>query len=253
MKINCVWEHNGNDTLLYAEDDIGAYTRGESLAIAIDKMPVEMISYMTWAGKDFPPCIEIAIAEEKSSDLTIKDADSDILFESEKAPLTQEEYQALKSLALKSAKDFLTLYASVPDKSISVSPERKTFYGQVPRSAHEMYEHTKSVNAYYFAEINIDADNNGTYTSAANAALKHLKQLPIIFKTPFLQEATENCCRFAKCCAVLSGTTAFMLRRCIVCRKSCLARNALQTRSASEFVTIHVISELTSPVRTDAY
>lgn len=178
MKINCVWEHNGNDTLLYAEDDIGAYTRGESLAIAIDKMPGEMISYMTWAGKDIPPCIEIAIAEEKSSDLTIKDADSDVLFESEKAPLTQEEYQALKSLALKSAKDFLTLYASVPDKSISVSPERKTFYGRVPRSAHEMYEHTKSVNAYYFAEINVDADNNGTIYECRKRGFEALEATP---------------------------------------------------------------------------
>lgn len=38
---------------------------------------------------------------------------------------------------------------------------RKTFYGQVPRSADEMYEHTKNVNEYYFAEIEVDADNNG--------------------------------------------------------------------------------------------
>ena len=34
MIINCVWEHNGSDTLLYAANFIGAYTRGESLEIA---------------------------------------------------------------------------------------------------------------------------------------------------------------------------------------------------------------------------
>lgn len=48
MTINCVWEHNGKDTLLYAVDYIGAYTRGESLEIAKAKMPQEIISYCKW-------------------------------------------------------------------------------------------------------------------------------------------------------------------------------------------------------------
>ena len=38
MKIRCVWEHNGDDTLLYAVDFVGAYTRGESLEKAIAKI-----------------------------------------------------------------------------------------------------------------------------------------------------------------------------------------------------------------------
>ena len=161
MIINCVWEHNGNDTLLYAIDFIGAYTRGESLEIAKAKMPGEIVSYLKWLGEDTPDNIEIVIAVEKASDLAIKDADSDVLFESEKAPLTVKEYEMLKALALKSAKDFLTLYESIPDKSATASLARKTFYGQVPRTADEMYEHTKNVNEYYFAEIEIDADNCG--------------------------------------------------------------------------------------------
>ena len=161
MTINCVWEHNGNDTLLYAIDYIGAYARGESLEIAKAKMPGEIISYLKWLGEDASENIEIIIIQEKDSDLAIKDADSDVLFESEKAPLTTDEYEKLKALALKSAKDFLTLYESIPDKSATTIAERKTFYGQVPRSADEMYEHTKNVNEYYFTEINVDADNNG--------------------------------------------------------------------------------------------
>ena len=161
MTINCVWEHNGNDTLLYAVDYIGAYTRGENLEVAKAKMPQEIISYLKWYGKEVTDSIEIVIAQEKDSELNIKDADSDVLFESEKEPLTKDEYKNLKALALKSAKDFLSLYKSIPDKSVTAAPLRKTFYGQVPRSADEMYEHTKSVNEYYFAEIEVDADNNG--------------------------------------------------------------------------------------------
>ena len=161
MDISCVWEHNGNDTLLYAVDYIGAYTRGENLDVAVKKMPGEITKYLKWIGEEPIENIEIEIAEEKSSDLNINDADSDVIFISETKPLGKGEYEKLKALALKSAKDFLALYESIPDKRATAVPERKTFYGNVPRSAYEMYEHTKNVNEYYFSEIDVDADNNG--------------------------------------------------------------------------------------------
>ena len=184
MTINCVWEHNGNDTLLYAVDYIGAYTRGESLEIAKAKMPGEIISYLKWLGVGTSDNIEVVIAQEKASDLAIKDADSDVLFESEKAPLTADEYEKLKALALKSAKDFLALYDSIPDKSATAIAERKTFYGQVPRTADEMYEHTKNVNEYYFAEIDVDADNGGTIYECRKRGFEALEVKP-----DFLQNA----------------------------------------------------------------
>ena len=43
-----VWEHNGNDTLLYSVDCVGAYTRGESLDVAISKVKAEMEAYSLW-------------------------------------------------------------------------------------------------------------------------------------------------------------------------------------------------------------
>ena len=178
MTINCVWEHNGNDTLLYASDYIGAYTRGESLEFAKAKMPGEILSYLKWLGEDVTDSIEIIITQEKDSDLAIKDADSDVLFESEKAPLTTDEYEKLKALALKSAKDFLALYESIPDKSATAISERKTFYGNVPRSADEMYEHTKSVNEYYFAEIDVDADNSGNIYECRKRGFEILETKP---------------------------------------------------------------------------
>ena len=178
MTINCVWEHNGNDTLLYAIDFIGAYTRGESLEIAKAKMPVEICSYLKWSGEDISENMEVVIVQEKDSELAIKDADSDVLFESEKAPLTAEEYKKLKALALKSAKDFLALYESIPDKSATAITERKTFYGQVPRTADEMYEHTKNVNEYYFGEIEVDADNSGSIYECRKLGFEALEAKP---------------------------------------------------------------------------
>ncbi|MBE5766501.1 MAG: hypothetical protein E7335_04980 [Clostridiales bacterium] len=159
--IRCIWEHNGEDTLLYAADFVGAYTRGETQEAAKAKMPDEIRSYCKWSETDIPYGFDIEIVQEKESELHICDADSDVLFEAEKAALTEFGYEQLKHLALKSAEDFLQLYNSIPDKNAVASQKRKTFYGDVPRSASEMYEHTKNVNAYYFAEIEVDADNNG--------------------------------------------------------------------------------------------
>lgn len=50
MKIECIWEHNGGDGLLYAKNCIGAFTRGASLEEAVRKMPDEIRSYYAWLG-----------------------------------------------------------------------------------------------------------------------------------------------------------------------------------------------------------
>ncbi len=46
MKIKCVWEHNGDDSILYAENFIGAFTRGSSRDAAAQKMPSEICIIM---------------------------------------------------------------------------------------------------------------------------------------------------------------------------------------------------------------
>ena len=178
MKIECVWEHNGEDTLLYAGSLPGAYTRGESLETALRKMDREAISYLRWTGAPDPERIAVEIVQERVSSLEIRDADSDVLFESEKAPLRLEAYAQLKALALKSAEDFLALYEAVPDKTRSCLPVRQTFYGQVPRTAEEMYIHTKSVNSYYFGEIGVEADNEGTIAACRRRGFAALEAMP---------------------------------------------------------------------------
>lgn len=162
MEVRCIWEHNGDDSLLYAENCVGAFTRGDSLVVAIGKMQEEIKAYMKWIDEAIPEEVNVVIVQEKESELDIKDADSDVLFDEEESALTLEEYIRLKELALKSAKDFQALYEAIPDKEKSILPCRKTFYGPVPRTAEEMYLHTKNVNSYYFGEIGIDADNEGT-------------------------------------------------------------------------------------------
>ena len=178
MKIECVWEHNGGDSILYADNFVGAFTRGSSLEKAKLKMPEEIRRFQLWKGEASPDSFEIEIVQDKGSDLQVKDADSDVIFETEKLPLSAEEYRYLKSVALKSAEDFYHLYASFPDKNKSVNPIRKTFYGAVPRTAEEMYQHTKNVNAYYFSEIGVDADNEGTILYCRKRGFDTLETIP---------------------------------------------------------------------------
>lgn len=129
MKIRCVWEHNGNDSILYAGNFAGAFTRGPSKAAAIEKMPSEITSYLKWKGDTVPDLLEPEIVQEKISELAISDADSDVIFDEERKALSIAEYLELKALALKSARDFLTMYIAIPGKDKSCLPERTTFYG----------------------------------------------------------------------------------------------------------------------------
>lgn len=162
MRIHCVWEHSGEDTLLWAGNLPGVCARGAGLEEALEKLPREAACFLRWQGRAVPEELVPVVVQEKASTLQVRDADSDVLFDSETGPLAREEYEALRELCLRSAGDFLALYRSVPDPDRSVLPARETFYGPVPRTAREMYEHTKNVNSYYFGEIGVEADDGGS-------------------------------------------------------------------------------------------
>ncbi|MDO4571756.1 MAG: hypothetical protein Q4C13_00180 [Clostridia bacterium] len=177
-----MWEHNGDDSILYAANFIGAFTRGASKDLAIQKMPSEIKTYLMWKGDVTPDFLEPEIIQEKCSKLTISDADSDVLFHEERKELSASEYADLKSLALKSAHDFLILYQAIPDKDKSCLPVRETFYGQIPRTAFEMYEHTKNVNDYYFGEIGVVVDHEGDIVECRERGFALLESQPDFLK-----------------------------------------------------------------------
>ncbi len=187
MQIDCIWEHNGSDTLLYALAPVGAFTRGPDLKTALDKMPGEIRAYCRWLGEKPPEELTFRIVQEKCSELDIRDADSDVLFDTEQRPLTAQEYDHLKALALKSAEDFLALYEHIPDKTVTPLPPRRSFYGAVPRTAEEMYRHTKSVNSYYFGELGLEADNEGTILDCRRSGFEALEQRGRHLENPLLE------------------------------------------------------------------
>lgn len=183
MQIACIWEHNGNDTLLYARDYIGAFSRGATVETALAQMPREVAAWLRWRDQRVPEILTTQIVQEKQSELQIYDADSDVLFDAEKRPLEREEYERLKQLALESARDFHALWQQIPDPNQSVLAMRQTFYGAVPRTANEMYAHTKNVNAYYFAEIGVDTNNAGTIWECRQNGFAELEKQPDFLKS----------------------------------------------------------------------
>lgn len=158
---NIIVEYNNAGYLMFSASFPGAYTRGKELEEALSKFPREIKIYCKWAGVDYSETdlVESAIVQSKKSELQINEADSDVIFLSEQAPYSEQEYELAKSRVLKSAYDFQTLYDSIPDKERTLLKERTSFYGAVPRTAKEMYDHTSSVTSYYAGEIGVKIDN----------------------------------------------------------------------------------------------
>ncbi|MGI5899426.1 MAG: hypothetical protein ACOX8S_05810 [Christensenellales bacterium] len=160
MEIRLIDEYNECGHLIFCENLPGAFLRGRTRDEALSKLAGEAESYLLWLGRKIPLCgISHLIVQEKKSGLEICDADSDVIFDSERIALSSEEYEGLKLLALKSAADFQALYDSIPQKDEALWPPRNTFYGFVPRTARAMYLHTMNVNSYYFGEIGVTVKN----------------------------------------------------------------------------------------------
>ena len=178
VKLSCIWEHNGDDTLLYVRELPGAYARGKNLEAAAGKLPSEVRSWRKWAGLAAEEYEGYELSLEQVSKLNIRDADSDVIFPEEGESLTADEYEKWKELVLRSAKDFQRLYDLLPDPDATDLPERKTFYGPTPRTPREMYLHTKNVNEYYFWEIGVDTDNEGTILECRIRGFEELEKIP---------------------------------------------------------------------------
>ena len=179
MLIKAVCEYNEEGCLVYAENFPGAFVRGRNYQNAIAKFPKEIETWLDWANGESKSgeVFEIELVQEKKNDeLRICDADSDVIFDSEREPLSKEEYQKLKILALRSAMDFERMYDSIPDKKMNIVPPRETFYGKIPSTAEEMYNHCMNITEYYFGEIGVFAENGPDILSCRQKGFAELEK-----------------------------------------------------------------------------
>lgn len=178
MKIRAVCEWNGNSYLIYAVEYVGAYVRGTDESEALAKFAGELRSYALWTGSAPSERYEVQIVQRKESELQICLADSDVLFDDERQPMSDEEYARRKLLVLKSARDFQRIFDSIPQPDISGRPPRTCFYGPVPRTPREMYEHTNSVTSYYTGAFGLHTENMPDLYANRLNALSELEDLP---------------------------------------------------------------------------
>lgn len=178
MNISIIKEYNENGYLLHIAELPGAYARGKVFPEAMSKIPTEVRRYEQWCGLEPDNTFFMKIVEEKETSLDVADADSDVLFESEREPLSREEYDALKALCLRSADDFLTLYSAVSDKSKVLREARDTFYGKCPATAEEIYDHASGIVGYYFGEIGIADKLSGDILESRKAGFEALEKTP---------------------------------------------------------------------------
>ncbi|MCT1904636.1 hypothetical protein [Oceanobacillus sojae] len=178
IRNNIVVEYNDKGYLMYSGSFPGAYTRGREREEALSKFPAEIKRYCRWAGIDYAETdvVESVIVQSKERNLEIHEADSDIIFLSEQDPLLVEEYELIKKRVLKSAHDFQLLYDSIPVKTYTSLPKRKSFYGAVPSTPEEMYEHTNGVTNYYAGEIGVKLDNIDNIYQNRVQALKKIEE-----------------------------------------------------------------------------
>lgn len=162
--IEVIAEYSENGAMLWADSYPGAYSRGETVSRALEKFPKALSEYARWAyGAPLPDLSEadFVVTHAYRTDLAVEDADSDVLFPSERLPMDMTEYTQKKQLCIRSAQDFEKLFASVPQKDRSLRKSRRTFYGRIPCSAREMAEHTNRMLAEYANAIGVPFENEG--------------------------------------------------------------------------------------------
>lgn len=179
MVVRAVCEYNDEGCIVYAENFPGAFVRGRNYENAVAKFKNEIESWLDRVNGEArieePFEVEL-VQEKKNPDLKICDADSDVIFDSEREPLSKEEYNKLKILALRSAMDLERMYDSIPDKNMNIVPPRETFYGKIPSTAKEMYDHCMNITEYYFGEIDVEAENGPDILSCRAAGFEKLEK-----------------------------------------------------------------------------
>ena len=162
--IEVIAEYNEHGAMLWADAYPGAYSRGETVSGALEKFPKALSEYAAWAhGAPLPNLAEsdFVVTHAYQTELRVDDADSDVLFPSERLPMDMTEYTQKKQLCIRSAQDFEKLVASIPQKDRALKKSRRTFYGKIPCSAREMAEHTNNTLEYYADAIGVPFENEG--------------------------------------------------------------------------------------------
>ena len=208
MIIRCIWEHNGEDSLLYAENFPAPLPAERGKKPASGRCQKRLPPTSGGPGEPVPAALMPEIVFEKASQLNIRDADSDVLFPSEREGLTTGEYARLKGLALKSAADFLTLFRSVPDPDKTALPPPGDFLRACPPDgAGDVRAYQKMSTATIFRRLICRRTTRETSSPAGNGGSPCWSSGRIFSRRRSFPAAMKKTGHCGRCCGGLSGTT----------------------------------------------
>lgn len=191
--IEVIAEYNEKGAMLWADAYPGAYSRAETVAKALEKFPKALSEYAHWAHGAPLTLAEsdFVVTHAYQTGLRVDDADSDVLFPSERLPMDMTEYTQKKLLCIRSAQDFEKLLASIPQKDRSLRKSRRTFYGKIPCSAREMTEHTNGTLEYYAHAIGVPFENEGSLSENRRRLFRAIESTPD-FLSPRIHTDTDG-------------------------------------------------------------
>ena len=167
-ELDAVLEYNDSGVTLWSLAYPGAFARAETTAEAAKKLPAACRRYRLWAK--LPP--ETAVGKEEvrlmrkfKVGAAVEEGFTDVLFPEERLAMDMARYTALKTLCLKSARDFELLFSSIPQKDRALVKSRRTLYGKIPVTAREVLGHVEDGQRVWAALFCIDlGDRQGLLT-----------------------------------------------------------------------------------------
>ena len=162
-ELDAALEYNDRGVTLWSLAYPGAFARGETAAQAAKKLPAACRRYRMWARMPSETANhgdeEILYARKLKADAAVEEGFTVVLFPEEKLPLDMARYTSLKTLCLQSARDFESLYASIPQKDRALLKSRKTLYGKVPVTAREMLAHVADGQRIWAGTFGVSLDD----------------------------------------------------------------------------------------------
>ena len=167
-ELDTVLEYTDKGVTLWSTIYPGAFARGETAAEAARKLPAACRRYRLWAklpSEGVDNGQDVRYVKKIKVDAAVEEGFTTVLLPEERLAMTMARYTALKTLCLESARDFETLFASIPQKDRALLKSRRTLYGKVPVTAREMLAHVAEGQRVWAALFGIDLkDGQGLLT-----------------------------------------------------------------------------------------
>jgi hypothetical protein len=178
-RISVALETNGRGFIGFIVQLQGAYVRGKTEEEALSKVDSEVKSYAKWLGVDPHPHYDIHVSQRHTCTLSVEDADSEILIDEDKSPVSDYAFKKFCDLVTYSGETFYALYRNAElENWVDESRIRKTFYGETPTTIREIFEHVNGTQYYYLSRANLRPnERTGDFLLARRNCLSMLQDL----------------------------------------------------------------------------